>query len=81
MPNLQHLPLPRADYDLPRKKKRGFGAPPSRSYGRHGRLLTGQIDDVLTQFRRRSRPAGIDPSLILRIRVCWVCPPRSERLS
>jgi len=69
MPNLQHLPLPRADYDLPRKKKRGFGAPPARSYGRHGRLLTRQIDDVLTQFRRRSRPAGIDPSLILRIRL------------
>jgi hypothetical protein len=69
MPNLQHLPLPRADYDLPRKKKRGFGAPPSRSYGRHGRLLTRQVDDVLTHFRGRSRPAGIDPSLVLRIRL------------
>jgi len=69
MPNLQHLPLPRADYDLPRKKKRGFGTPPSRPYGPHGRLLTRQVDDVLTQFRRRSRPAGIDPSLILRIRL------------
>jgi len=68
MPNLQHLILPRADYELPRKKT-GYGRPPSREHATHGRVLSRQIDNVLTQFQRRRRPSGIDPSLILRVQL------------
>jgi len=69
MPNLQHLILPQADYDLPRKKKKGFGAPPDQQYGAHGRALTNQIDRLLNRFQTRQRPAGIDPNLVLRVQL------------
>ncbi len=69
MPNLPHLILPRADYNLARKKKKGFGSPPDRKYGAHGRTLTNQIDQLLNRFQTRQRPVGIDPSLILRVQL------------
>jgi hypothetical protein len=69
MPNLQHLILPRADYDLARKKKKGFGPPPDREYAHHGRTLSTQINQFLNRFRTRQRPAGIDPSLVLRVQL------------
>ncbi len=69
MPNLQHLILPRADYDLARKKKKGFGTPPNREYGAHGRALTGQIDRLLNRFQTRQKLVGIDPSLVLRVQL------------
>lgn len=68
MPNLPHLILPRAEYELPRKKT-GFGRPPIREHGTHGEALRGQIETVLTDYRSRRRPSGIDPSLILRIQL------------
>lgn len=69
MPNLQHLILPRADYNLPRKKKKGFGRPPEREYGAHGRTLSNQIDQFLNRFQTRQRPVGIDPTLVLRVQL------------
>ena len=68
MPNLPHLILPRAEFDLPRKKT-GFGRPPNRDHTAHGRALADQLDEVLASFRHRSRPPGINPSLIVRVRL------------
>lgn len=68
MPNLPHLILPRVELALPRKKT-GFGRPPVREHLTHGRALTNQITNVLNDYRRRPRPSGIDPSLILRIKL------------
>lgn len=68
MPNLPHLILPRAEFDLPRKKT-GFGRAPDREHGPHGQALGTELDDVLGRFRGRRRPAGIDPSLILRVQL------------
>ena len=68
MPDLPHLNLPQADYDLPRKKT-GSGRSPQREHHAHGRKLGNELDDVLDRFRRRRRLAGIDPSLILRVQL------------
>jgi len=68
MPKLPHLILPRAQFDRPRKKT-GFGRPPTREHHAHGQVLRSQIDTVLTDYRSRPRPSGIDPSLILRIQL------------
>lgn len=68
MPDLPHLALPRAEFELPRKKT-GFGRPPSRVCTSHGRALQKNVEDVLFSFRRRRRPAGIDPGLILRVQL------------
>lgn len=66
MPDLPHLILPRAELSLPRKKT-GFGSTPKKAYLFHGTTLSGQLDQVLSDFRGRQRPAGINPSLILRV--------------
>jgi subtilase family protein len=68
MPNLPHLILTRAEFDLPRKKT-GFGRTPDRKHGPHGQALGIELDDVMGRFRSRRRPAGIDPSLILRVQL------------
>ncbi len=68
MPGLPHLILPRVELALPRKKV-GRGRPPAREHRTHGRALRNQLDNVLTDYRRRPRPVGIDPSLILRIQL------------
>ncbi len=68
MPSLPHLILPRAEFNLPRKKT-GFGRPPEREHGSHGQALGEELDEVLAGFRSRRRPAGIDPSLILRVQL------------
>lgn len=68
MPNLPHLILPRAEFNLPRKKT-GFGRAPERKHDSHGQFLENELEDVLSHFRTRQRPAGIDPSLILRVKL------------
>jgi hypothetical protein len=68
MPNLPHLILPRAKDELPRKRT-GYGRPPAREHDTHGEILRGQIETVLSEYKRRRRPLGIDPNLILRIQL------------
>src|SRR3990172_6744763 len=68
MPNLPHLLLPRAEWQLPRKRT-GFGRPPVKDYRHHGPLLGTQLENVLQQFRIRRPPAGINPDLILRVQL------------
>ena len=68
MPNLPHLILPRAEFNLPRKKT-GFGRSPARDYAAHGRVLSIQLDGAMERFHQRRRPKGIDPDLILRVKL------------
>jgi hypothetical protein len=69
MPNLPHLPLRRIEYEAPRKKRPGFGRMPPRDFLRHGEILRGQIESVLQAFTHKPPPQGINPSLILRVKL------------
>jgi len=66
-----HLLLPRVEVELKRRQHRGFGAVPRRSFAKHGSRIDMQVSSVLQQFQSRapSRPPGIDPKLLLRIRL------------
>ena len=68
MPDHPHLILPRAEFNLLRKKT-GFGRAPDREYSTHGGALRTQLGEVLDDHTQRTRPAGIDPNLILRIQL------------
>jgi len=68
MPNLPHLPLQRVEQERPRRKS-GFGSAPDREFGRHGRNLSRQISGLMTHFQSRKPPSGINPDLILRIKL------------
>ncbi len=68
MPDLPHLILPRAEYNLPRRKI-GYGRSPNRKHGEHGNNLAEQIEHVIGQFQAHRRPTGIDPSLVLRVKL------------
>ncbi len=69
MPDLPHLPLRRVEYEAARKKKPGFGKLPPRDYGQHGATIQRQLDDTLGGFVRQPPPRGIDPTLILRVKL------------
>ena len=66
-----HLLLPRVEVELERRQRRGFGAVPRRSFTKHGSRIDIQVTSVLQQFQSRapSRPLGIDPKLLLRVRL------------
>ena len=68
MPNLPHIVLPRADVEPPRRKH-GFGFTPARDFRQHGTELGQQIEQALQTFQARRPPEGLDPSLILKIRL------------
>ena len=68
MPNLPNIFLPRIEAENPRRR-RGFPPPPPRNYREHGPALRREIDQVLQTFQARRPPEGIDPSLILRVRL------------
>jgi Subtilase family len=68
MPNLPHIILPQADLEAPRRKH-GFGVTPARDFRQHGAELRQQIDDVLQTFQAAAQPEGLNPSLILKIRL------------
>ncbi len=69
MPDLPHLPLRRVDYLAPRKKRRGFGSIPPRDFRRHGEEIQNQVQDALQELTRRPPPRGINPALILRVKL------------
>jgi Subtilase family len=69
MPDLPHLPLRRVQYEAPRKKRPGFGSVPQRDYQRHGGNLQEQLEGALQEFNRRPPPQGINPELILRVKL------------
>ena len=55
MPALPHL-ICLERYDLPRKKRKSYGYTPYREHSSHGRILSDQLDQVLTQFQSRHDP-------------------------
>jgi hypothetical protein len=65
----EHLPLPRADENLERRKRPGFGSIPLRDPRTHGRTVQTQLEAAVTELRRRPLPTDVDPSLILRVRM------------
>lgn len=69
MPRLPHLALQRVDLEIPRKRRQGRPVVPERDYQEHGAALNDQVAGLLTQFRQRTTPPGIDPTLILRIQL------------
>src|SRR6266850_148671 len=68
MPNLPNIFLPRTEAEAPRRG-RGFSPPPPRNYREHGPVLRREIEQVLQTFQASRPPEGIDPSLILRVRL------------
>lgn len=65
-----HLLLPRAELELERRRL-GFGVVSSKPFAQHGSRINKQVGSVLQQFESRapSRPPGIDPKLLLRVRL------------
>lgn len=68
MAEYDHLRLVRLPERFERRKRPGFGGAPTRDRSAHGADLSKQIEDVITD-RRRARAVGVDPSLILRVRL------------
>lgn len=68
MPVLPHLPLQRVVPERQRRKT-GFGRPPSRNHVQHGTYLSSTLDYVIQEFRSRQPFAGVNPNLILRIKL------------
>jgi hypothetical protein len=68
VPELPHLILPRVESERPRKKT-GYGRPPARDHRGHGELIRTEVETVLDHFRSRRPPQGINPNLILRIKL------------
>ena len=66
-----HLLLPRAEVELERRQRLGFGGISHKPFTKHGPQLNTQVGSVLQQFQSRAprRPHGIDPKLLLRVRL------------
>lgn len=77
MPELPHLLLPRADYEQPRRKT-GFGRLPSADNSTHGARLQEEVDGVLETFKNRRPPQGVNPNLILRVKLSPGCAVAEE---
>jgi len=71
MPELSHLPLPRAQVDLERRKRQGFGNPPTRDVGEQS-VRVRQAVDVALETHRQLRVRYVNPALILRVRTSGV---------
>jgi hypothetical protein len=66
-----HLFLPRVEIEPERKRKPGFILVPPKPFVGHGQQIDTQVSSILQQFESRApeRPAGIDPRLLLKVRL------------
>jgi hypothetical protein len=66
-----HLILPRAEVERERRRRPSFGTASSKRFAEHGSQIDTQVGSVLQQFQSRAprRPPGIDPKLLLRVRL------------
>jgi subtilisin family serine protease len=71
MPELSHLPLPRAEIDMERRKRQAFGGPPRRDTGEQSVRVRQAVEEAL-ENQARLRASHIDPALILRVRTSGV---------
>jgi hypothetical protein len=61
MPELPHLILPKAEVDLERRKRPGFGAGIPRNQREQSRKVQRDVEETLTE-RARLRAASLDRS-------------------
>lgn len=66
MSQLPHLKLRKIDYEALRKKRPGFGGS-DIDFRMHAPKLQTQVQNVLTGYKTKKLPRGINPSLILKI--------------
>jgi hypothetical protein len=67
MPELPHLLLPKAEVDLERRKRPGFGGGLARNQRDQVQKVQREVEETLAE-RVRLRAAAIDPRLIIRVR-------------
>lgn len=73
MPELPHLILPRAEVNLDRRKKPGFGRSVPREPGEHAARITQAVDEALATHAAL-RATIVDPELIVRVRTTHFLP-------
>jgi hypothetical protein len=73
MPELPHLILPRAEVDLVRRKRPGFGRPVPRDPGQQFQRIRQAVDEALA-VHKQLRVSIADPELIVRVRTTNVIP-------
>ena len=71
MPELSHLPLPRAEIDMERRKRQGFGNPPRIDVGEQSVRVRQAVDEVL-ENHARLRTDYVNPALIVRVRTSGI---------
>jgi hypothetical protein len=73
MAELRHLPLPRAEVDLERRKRRGFGTSTARTPGEHSQRVRQAVEEALAS-QAQLRTTIVNPELIVRVRVAHTVP-------
>ena len=73
MPDLPHLLLPRAEVELERRKRPGFGTSTPREPAVHSHRIKQAVEETL-QSHERLRGTIVDPHLILRVGVSHAVP-------
>jgi len=73
MAELPHLILPRAEVELERRKKPGFGTSTSRRPAEHSERVRLAVEEAL-ESHARLRTTTVDPELIVRVRVSHAVP-------
>src|SRR5271168_4899655 len=67
MPELPHLILPRAEVDMDRRKRPGFGKQVSRDTSEQATRVSKAVDEALASHAAL-RATIVDPQLIVRVR-------------
>jgi hypothetical protein len=73
MPELPHLILPRAEVELERRKKPGFGKSPKKDVAKQTERVRLAVDEALA-VHKKLRADITDPALIVRVRTSGVVP-------
>ena len=73
MAELPHLILPRAEVELERRKRPGFGTSTPREHAKHSQKVTKAVEEAL-ESHAQLRTTIVDPELIVRVRVAHVVP-------
>jgi hypothetical protein len=69
MARYDHLQLVRLPELLERRRRAGFGSPPTRDRIAHTATLRAELDAAVETQQRRRKPEFVDPSLILRVQM------------
>ena len=65
----EHLPLPKTDIQLPRRKKQGFGGSNRGDRGTHGKNLLTQLTALSQRPKQKTSAFRLDPKLIFKIKL------------